>query len=121
MLFVAILILSYRFWGYPNRLVDITGVIRNYSFTIASDGRGGNNYQYLFNLKEDESQYRIPAKFIDDFDKENFEHQVEIGDTVELSIDQLPESFNGHIMVYGLNSGTKSFLSAEDATKTDKL
>ncbi len=118
---VAILILSYRFWGYPDKLVEKTGVIKDYSFTIDSDGRGGKNYQYLISLNGDGSQYRIPAKFVDDFKKGSFEHKVEIGDTVALLIDQLPNSLNGHLMVYELRSGTESFLSAEEATNTDKL
>ncbi|WP_299700780.1 hypothetical protein [uncultured Pontibacter sp.] len=118
---VATLILSYRFWGYPDKLVEKYGIIRDYSFTIDSDGRGGKNYQYLFSLNRDGSQYRIPAKFVDDFNKESFEQQVKIGDTVTLLIDQLPNSLNGDITVYELRSGTESFLSAKEATKTDKL
>lgn len=121
MFLVAIFILSYRFWGYPDKLIEKSGVIRDYSFMIDSDGRGGKNYQYLFSLNGDGSQYRIPAKFVDDFNKGSFEQQVEVGDTVALLIDQLPNNHNGHITVYELRSGTESFLSAEEATKTDKL
>ena len=118
---VAIFFLSYRFWGYGDRLIEIKGIVEYYSFTKDSDGRGGKNYHYFLSLKGDGNRYQIPAKFTDDFKIREFERDVKFGDSVGLLIDSEKNAINGSLTVYGLRSGSSAYMIEEDTTRADTL
>lgn len=118
---IALLFLSYRLWGYPGEIIRVKGKIDNYSFNIDSDGRGGKNYNYYIFLEGDSNQYKIPAKFITDFKKEDFKQNMNPGDVVDLSINKEMNLISGHHDIYALSTNSQNYLTIVQSNDKDDL
>ncbi len=118
---LAVLFISYRFWGYPNSIIKIEGKLESYSFSAAPDGKGGTNDNYFLSLIGDSKNYKIPAKFLDYLNKTEFESDFQKGKKVELLISDNKNKIGNHFDIYSISTNGKNYLPTEKTIKIDAL
>ncbi len=84
----------------PSDLGTVQGNLLRYSFV---DGYRGRHYYYIF-LDGDNNSYKIPADFLDCFDKSSFESSVHYGDFLKIL-------FNKRLFVFSISDTKRSYLS----------
>lgn len=100
-------------------LIDVQGVVNNYSFEEYHGSRS-HTYSYYIYLNEYQNNFQICAEFVDRFSRSSFEGNVKIGDTLKIKIAKTDSKELGHqskIIIFGIENANGVYMNADQTIK----